>query len=197
MDDAKKISLAFPCSEHLDKTRDGLFCKTCQHQVRDFRSSTIGEIKRLAETSTSNVCGIFRKSQIETSSPLLRYAAASIMAGTAAIVPSFAQEKKTEECTDLKKIERSSWDLTSEDEIEDDVLQGIVIEIIAEPEGGLENFYGRLKEALDKNRFMASKGKVYVALDIDSTGMITKYQVVRGIDSDKYNGDKHREEPQL
>jgi hypothetical protein len=104
------------------------------------------------------------------------------MAGTAAIVPSFAQEKKTEECTDLKKVELNQ-DLTSEDEVEDDVLQGIVIEVIAEPEGGLENFYHRLKEALDKNRFMASKGKVYVALDIDSTGMITKYQVVRGIDS--------------
>lgn len=77
------VSLSFPCQEKwndLVVKNNHKFCEKCQHAVIDFTGRTAGEFQQALKTSTSRVCGRFKRSQM--SARFLKYAAATAIAAS-------------------------------------------------------------------------------------------------------------------
>lgn len=72
------------------------------------------------------------------------------------------------------------------EEIEEEVAEEIfnIVEVSAEPDGGMSAFYGFVKKHMkypSQARRMGIEGRVFVQFVIDTDGSITDVQIVRGI----------------
>jgi hypothetical protein len=161
----KNITMAFPCREKLGR---GLSCDKCAHTIVDFRGKADVDLEAELSRASRPVCGLFDRTQM--SGKFLKYAAASFMAASLTL-PAKAQEGKQ---IDIAPT-------VCEEEIEEPLFIGMIVETAATPVGGMEKFYEAINADLTYPEEFTGRGRVFVEFDIDTLGKITDIKVVRGL----------------
>ncbi|HEY3405305.1 MAG TPA: hypothetical protein VGK59_18095 [Ohtaekwangia sp.] len=129
MGEIKNLTLAFSCSEKIDSK---LHCTKCAHTLVDFTQKTDAELSHEIAQSASTVCGVFKQSQL--SDQFLRYAAATIIA-TSAALPVRGQGQG-----DNTPLPDKVFSISQADGKVKHALLGFVITDQAEPVGGYDRY---------------------------------------------------------
>ena len=178
MADIKDIVLQFPCplrKESFDKTTKGYYCNKCSSEVIDFSGKSLNELRCEMEKSEKPVCGIFKKSQL--SDQFIKYAAATFFVSSALAFQSIAQEKGENrfrlhiEAQMLMKKQRPTF-------------FGTIVEVPAQPVGGVEKFMEALSRELKYPTDLKEKGKCFVEMLIDTSGHAHSFKIVKGFNKD-------------
>lgn len=178
----KGVSLSFACEgdwEGMQATEKGKFCSQCSKHVHDFTDKTADDLQLALAEHKGKLCGRFRRSQLSDS--FLKYAAsafiATIGAGTSACEPSLDEDTAAEELTEA--------------EFMDMPITGDIVSYVAEPEfqlspaepkDGYQALYERLIKEVNVPEGLATEGKVYAKMTIDTTGSVSHVEIMRGFD---------------
>lgn len=164
MTSIQNVSLEFSCPEKLS---GNLFCNKCSRTVIDFTNKTCAELSEINK-SLKPVCGIFRKSQL--SEQFLKYAAVTFIA-TSTAISAGGQDRKPDSL--LKASEQI------EQEVEDEIFLGVIVDTPAEPIGGYPKFFDAISSRIKFPADLKEKGKLFVEFTIDPDGKIKNVRVVK------------------
>ena len=163
----KNVTIEFNCQEKLN---GNFFCNKCSRSIVDFTNKNDKELIEEIEKSKGTVCGQFKTSQL--SDQFLKYAAATFIA-TSLTVPSIGQAIIKGD-SHLKACEKL------EQEGDEDVFIGVIIETQAEPVGGYKEFYNAVAREMKYPSGLKERGKVFIEFTIDSVGKMNDLKVIKG-----------------
>lgn len=166
MSPIKNVSLAYSCAEKLS---GNLFCHKCSHHVIDFRNKTCGDLNEQINKSTKPVCGVFKKSQL--SEQFMKYAAATFIATSTAIAAAGQEIKADSLLQSCDPVEQ---------ELETEILVGIIIQTQAEPIGGYAKFFNAIKRNIKYPDDLRENGKSFVEFTVDRNGKMKDVRLIKG-----------------
>jgi hypothetical protein len=167
MQKIKNISLAFCCTEKLDKK---LNCKTCSKTIKDFRDKSPKFLQGQLANSDQSVCGRFNLSQLNHN--FVRYSAATLFAAGFLNLSSCSPELNDSELL-LKPVDETEIEIP---------FTGVIIEEMAEPIGGYEKFQSAIQSQIKFPTGLPEKGRCFVEMLIKSTGEIAAVKLLKGFD---------------
>jgi TonB family protein len=170
MERIKDISLAFKCpiaKPELIKDKKGFFCQHCSNHLIDFTSKCRADLENEINNSSKSVCGLFNMNQL--SARFLQYAAASLIVTSCVTFVSYGQENPKSPTKDV-----------TADSKNEDIVFGM-LEVSPEPIGGYIKFMEALSKELKFPKGLKTKGKCFVQFNIDSTGHVDGYQIIKSL----------------
>ena len=175
MEDIKNIHLAFVCPLKINGLNEGdcssYHCDQCKHSVIDFTNKTHKELQHKLEVTNSRVCGIFKREQL--SNQFIKYATISLVASSSFVFQSNAQDIKIDSIipqTDAQSVNN------------DDLVFGVIINEMAQPQGGYEALYKAINTEIRLPPDYTKSGKVYLQFTIDTLGNMNNSNIIKGLD---------------
>ncbi|UII18987.1 energy transducer TonB [Fulvivirga ligni] len=177
MSDIKNIKLSFSCPMtrgSMEKTSKGYHCSSCSKQVVDFTNKSQTEFLNTLKASNSNVCGIFKSSQLNKT--FVKSAAATTIVGASFVLSACGQH-----ISKADSVEQAC-------EIMEDIVVGEVVDDNSgassyynpEPIGGISKFYEALMANVNYPNSLKINGKVFISVTVDTLGRVSSVEVIKG-----------------
>ena len=181
MDKITNARLKYICPISTDQFRKNgknFHCQQCDNTVVDFRNSTKSDLDCSLSQAEGSICGIFKKSQLNTQ--FRKIAATAFISASALAALSCEPEQQIVPSDHQNHFE--------EEEVEEeDVLLGVIFnDPTPKLNGGWRQLFLQLEKELVVTESM-TKGRVFVQFNVTAEGKAEDFKVIKGLSPDADN----------